>query len=155
MTHHSWWRMVRSAPAVLLSIALAVLSACRPPATPSSVVDRDSLVGSWSVESRDEGGTAYSGILDVTKYNGDGVYSGELQMAFTGGDGVDRAVVENARITVNGTKVLVQCSKAVVLTENGEYNADNFLLTRVNQNVLQGIGKDSHSVDGTITMTRK
>ena len=143
------WRIV-AVPALL-----GLFGACHRPGLPDpSISAADSLIGSWSVESRDEGGTAYSGTLAVARYDGGGVYSGDLQMGFKGPDGADIAVAENAKITVDGAKVLVQCSKAVVLTENGDYNADNFLLTRQGQDVLKGLAKDSHSVAGTITLTR-
>lgn len=143
------WRIVAGAG------LLGLLGACHRPGLPDPAISADSLLGSWTVESRDESGTDYSGTLKVARYDGGGVYAGDLQMGFKGPDGADIAVAENAKITVDGTKVLVQCSKAVVLTENGDYNADNFLLTRQGQDVLKGLAKDSHSVAGTITLTRK
>jgi hypothetical protein len=133
-----------------------VLGACHRHGLPRpSVSVADSLAGSWSIESRDDGGTVYSGTLEVKSYDGGGTYSGDLQMGFTARDGVDMAVAENAKITIEGARVLVKCSKAVVLTENGEYNADNFLVTREGPDVLKGYGKDNNSVGGTITLTRK
>lgn len=135
---------------------LVALSACHRPGLPDPAISAaNSLLGSWSVESRDEGGTVYSGTLQIAKYDGNGAYSGDLQMGFKGPDGKDVAVAENAKITLDGERVLVTCSKAVVLTENGEYNADNFLLTRAGPDVLKGLGKDDHSIGGTISLTRK
>lgn len=146
----------RTARALAAPALLLLLGAChRPGLGEPSISAADSLIGSWSVDSRDEVGTVYSGTLEVARYDGQGAYSGDLHMGFTGPDGADVAVAENAKITLDGARVLVKCSKAVVLTENGDYNADNFLLTREGPDVLKGLAKDSGSVAGTITLTRK
>lgn len=147
----------KAARAAGWAATLAALAACHPadPGSVGSTVGTDSLLGHWSLESRDDAGNAYAGVLDVKRHVNRGVYAGDLEIEFTTPEGIKTAVIEDALISIEGAEVLVRCARPVVVTENGEYNADNFLLRRMGPDLLRGMGKDSHSVGGTITLTRR
>jgi hypothetical protein len=147
----------------MLAAALTALAACDPASPSVSAASSqavtsgpDGMMGQWSVEILGFDGLTYSGVLDVTQRTGDGLYKGDLALQFQQQSGGQSSEVEqDARVTVDGNTVIVICTRAVVVTEDADYTADNFLLMRSGPNLLKGYDKDTHSIVGNVTMTKK
>lgn len=128
--------------ALLAPFAFAPLCDVRAqPASSPSEATAPSILGVWKATIPGRGkGLVFKGELVVNVATGPNLYSGVLTLRYPDGK---RTVVQDAKISVEGSKVTIKCSVLGLIgfSPKGSYNADEYLLTR-SGNIMSGRSED-------------
>ena len=112
------------------------------------------MLGEWALDYTTARGYSANGTLRVNNAVGNGVFRGVLVLSYTS-NGVTKQIQEDTLITVQGETITINGSNPVYLSGTGSYNADNYTLNKVSNNVLKGVNKDSAGAGGIIVLIKK
>ena len=133
--------------AMFALLALAVLSPlhkvhAQPTGMNQSQTKITSIPGTWkaTIPGRTKG-LVFRGELIVNAATGPNQYRGRLTLRYPGGK---KSVVQDANISVEGSKVTIKCSvvKLIGFGRGETYNADEYLLT-LSGNTMSGGSQDT------------
>jgi len=122
--------------------------------TPKQDGNAFTMLGEWTLDYTTARGYSANGTVRVTSAVGNGVFRGVIALSYTS-NGVTKQIQEDALITVQGETISINASNPVYVSGSGNYNADNYSLNKISNNVLKGVNNDNAGAGGIIVLIKK